>query len=309
VYAPLRRLMDYYEALVDADGLLVDAKGKSLFLDWAYVDKRGQVTALNCLYVQALRTFASLAASVGEAADSARAATKSEQVKDAVQRLLFDASRGLYVDCRVDGVPSAHFSQQSTMYAVFTGTAPEERVDELVGRALSTEGIETIKGAFLLSFATARMLRTTHAARALDLIRDYWGEMLRRGATTWWETFDRSSPATAIPYAFAGNTPTFGIDYIPVSHCHAWGCGPVFSLPREILGIRPVAAGFREIEVSPYMVDLEWCRGVVPTPLGDIAAEWRRGEDGRAYVKVELPEGIRVARTGPESEMELEIVR
>jgi hypothetical protein len=309
VAEPLSRLMDFYERLEDEDGLVVDRLGKGLFLDWANVDKRGQVTALNCLYVQALRTYAGLLGGLGRDRESERFAVKSERVREAVQRLLFDPARGLYCDCRVDGVRSPHFSQQSTMYAVFTGTAPQERVDELIARTFSTSGIETIKGAFLLSFATARMFRTTRAQAALDMIRDYWGAMLRRGATTWWETFDRTTPETAIPYAFAGNTPTFGIDYIPVSHCHAWGCGPAFSLPREVLGVRPVSAGFREIEIDPFPGDLSWCRGTVPTPIGNIEAEWEKSADGRVHMKVKLPEGVRVVRTGPESKMTLEVSR
>jgi alpha-L-rhamnosidase len=303
----LDRLMGFYVGLEDADGLIVDRLGKGLFLDWANVDKRGQVTALNCLYVQALRTYSGLLRGLGRDREAGRFETRSERVREAVQRLLFDVERGLYCDCRVDGVRSAHFSQQSTMYAVFTGTAPESQADELISRAFSTNGIETIKGAFLLSFATARMFRTASAQAALDMIRDYWGAMLRRGATTWWETFDRTTPETAIPYVFAGNTPTFGIDYIPVSHCHAWGCGPAFSLPREVLGVRPVAAGFREIEIDPFPGDLTWCRGTVPTPLGDIQAEWEIATDGRVHMKVKLPHGVRVVRTGPESKMTLEV--
>ena len=168
----------------------------------------------------------------------------------------------------------------------------------LIRAMFETGGIEQIKGAFLLSFVTGMLFANGNGERSIELIRDYWGEMLRRGATTWWETFDRRSPGTAIPYCFAGNSPTYLIEYIPSSHCHAWGSGPAHVLPANVLGIVPLSPGFERIALRPVDGGLSWCEGTIPTFFGPIRARWEKGPDGTLhYTILELPQGVTIVTT------------
>lgn len=93
---------------------------------------------------------------------------------------------------------------------------------------------------------------------ALDEMRSYYGQMLRHGATTTWELVDRREP---------------GIDHIQPagrSHCHGWSAGPAHLLPAYILGVTPIAPGYRSVAIRPALGDLAWAEGTVPTPHGDI---------------------------------------
>jgi hypothetical protein len=64
------------------------------------------------------------------------------------------------------------------------------------------------------------------------------------------------------------------------SVCHAWSASPAFYLPSEVLGVRPVAPGFRKFSIAPHLGDLSWARGSVHTPHGPIFVEWRRKPTG-----------------------------
>lgn len=310
VEAPLGRLMDLYAGWVDEDGLLVDRDRKGVFIDWAPLDARGQVTAVNCLYHAALRAYARILRILAEGCGPDRirravaADEAAERLRERILSLLFDPEKGLFADCRVEGVRSDRWSKQATAYAILTGVAPADRIPELVDRMETLPGLVEIGGAFLLSFVVESWFEAGLGPRALERIRDFWGEMLRRGATTWWETFDRGTPACTIPFCFAGNVPTWPVDYIPASHCHAWGSGPAHLLPRYLLGIRCLAPGFAVVAVDPVPCGLEWCEGTVPTPRGPLSVAWHRRDDGTLDLTVDAPEGVRVRPflqgTGPE---------
>ena len=106
----------------------------------------------------------------------------------------------------------------------------------------------------------------------VDEARAWWGEQVRRGATTFWEEFDERSAPDSVP----GGT-----------CCHSWTGGPVVILGSEILGVWPTAPGFAKVRIRPRWGGLEHARGVVPTPRGPIAVAWDRR---KKQLEVDLPE-------------------
>jgi hypothetical protein len=78
-----------------------------------------------------------------------------------------------------------------------------------------------------------------------------------------------------------------------ISLAHGWSSGATAWLMTEVLGIRPVSGGFKEVEIRPDLIDLKWARGAEPTPHGLLQVEIR--DDGGYTTTVSLPPGI-VAR-------------
>ena len=76
------------------------------------------------------------------------------------------------------------------------------------------------------------------------------------------------------------------------SLCHAWASGPVFLLPRILLGLRPLEDGWKTFTCRPSP-DAGNLRGAVPTPHGLIEAEWVNGTLSLRY-----PQGIRFSSRG-----------
>ena len=108
--------------------------------------------------------------------------------------------------------------------------------------------------------------------------------MVDMGATTFWEMWSgRGGRLTR-------------------SHCHGWSAAPTFFLSTWVLGVRPGGPGFAPCVVEPHPGTLAWCRGRVPTPLGDVEVQWESPTGQpfvlRATAPAELQLDIRLPRKG-----------
>ena len=103
---------------------------------------------------------------------------------------------------------------------------------------------------------------------ALATIKDCWGGQLQYGGTTFFEVYRPSWNKMLKP-----NDPPPNNQCGYTSLAHPWGAGVTKWLSEEILGIRPVAPGFRHFEIIPHLnAGLTWVKGEMPTPAGIIHA-------------------------------------
>lgn len=209
----------------------------------------------------------------------------AQELKAAINRHLWDEEHQAYVDCiHADGRRSAVFSQQTQTVAYLCDIVPEAK-RPLFERYLTEvpEGWVKVGSPFMMAFTIEALERAGDIDRVLQLIRHWWGMMVHAGATACWETF---------PNALGSEWPTR-------SHCHAWSAAPAFALPTYVLGVRPLEPGFVRFEVRPFLGDLQWAKGVVPCPYGDIQVEWRSAE-GRIEGEVNVPQGTTAVIGGKE---------
>jgi hypothetical protein len=95
--------------------------------------------------------------------------------------------------------------------------------------------------------------------------------MLDAGAVTCWELWDVTVE----------------------SRCHAWSASPLYHLSQQVLGVMSEEPGWGRIRIAPCTGgDLEYARGVVPSPLGPIRIEWEKAGDDQLAVRVDLPGGM-----------------
>lgn len=139
-------------------------------------------------------------------------------------------------------------------------------------------------------------------ADAVDIVKSYWGSMIDKGATTFWEDFDiewvdgsgRIDEIT--PDGLKDIHGDFGKHcYLGFRHslCHGWASGPTPFLMEEIGGIEIVEPGCKKIKVSPKLGNLEWIKITYPTPHGPlkIMAEKIYGE---MKINIEAPDCIEI---------------
>lgn len=183
---------------------------------------------------------------------------------------------------------------QENIMAVLSHTATVAQCQQIYGRVLkagspawspapdpkrqSREAITPYYGYFLLR----AMGQLDKHQEAIDFIRYYWGDMLRRGATTFWEMFDPSWPDDL-------NVELNKVPYLSLSH--GWATGPTSYLSEFVLGVRSTGPGFKTVEIQPELGDLKWAEGDVPTPHGviHVRADHRAGGTS---VTVTLPSGV-----------------
>ena len=75
-------------------------------------------------------------------------------------------------------------------------------------------------------------------------------------------------------------------------YSHGWIASPTYQMSSKILGVAPSSPGFATVAIRPTLCDLDFARGVVPSPLGDIAVDWQRQRD-QLTLKVTIPPGMR----------------
>jgi len=96
----------------------------------------------------------------------------------------------------------------------------------------------------------------------LKEMKDYWGGMLRLGATSFWEEYNPSKKG-------AEHLAMYGREF-GKSLCHAWGASPIYLLGKYYIGVKPTSPGYETYLIEPRLGGLEWMEGRVPTPKGAI---------------------------------------
>ena len=275
----LVRQIEWFRKQQDEYGLLPHAERKEwwTFIDWADLDKRGEMTALNCVWYQALEEAARLARVVGDRPQEREYARVAAKVKEINERL-WSKERGAYVDCRVGDQLSQKVSEQTNMLAVYAGVADRDRWGS-IHHCLFESGQPVVRTTtpYLNFYVVSALLNMGYRDQAVKLIRDYWGEMIRRGATSFWEIFDPAWPP--------GSTPPASISY-----CHGWSSGPGRLLPEALLvgswarpnGVHGLPA------VEPHLGALAWARAIIPTRWGDLRVACRN-RDGLYRVEATVP--------------------
>jgi len=188
--------------------------------------------------------------------------------------------------------------KQTTAMAMLGGVVP---MDEGAQKLLENgaEGLSTFWGYYTLC-ALAESGNTT---AALDDMRNFWGAMIDRGATTFWEDFSLSwldNAGRIDELTPAGMEDLHGdrggYCYLGFRHslCHGWASGPTAFMSQYVLGVKPTAPGCSEVTIKPHLGDLAWAEGTYPTPHGEIYVRHDRQPDGSVKTRVCAPGGVKV---------------
>ena len=274
LYPRIKNALAFFESHLDQYNLLSNVPDWT-FIDWAELDKRGEITALNCFYYKALIDASQIAQLLGEKDEAVQYQQLATQVKAAINSRLWLNDIGVYVDCRVGDVLSETISQHANSLAVLYDIAEVDKQDRIYSYIFAKDkGVVQVGTPYFMFYVLRGLFHSGRYQKAVEIIRGRWGDMLEKGATTFWEVFG---------------------DWTG-SRCHGWSGGPTMLLPAEILGIQPVAPGFKVFRIQPHPADLTWARGTVPTPQGDISVTWQGSQEKSDSetsfeLKVSVPEG------------------
>jgi len=125
LYPSVVKAIGWFERHLNTDNLLTNVP-HWVFVDWAELDKQGQVTALNAQFVAALRTVTRFAHLVEAPRDKVRFERLINKVSTAINHYMWDEDRGVYIDARHNGVQSKCMSQQTNAAVMPYNIAPLE---------------------------------------------------------------------------------------------------------------------------------------------------------------------------------------
>lgn len=296
IFPAIERALQWFAHHIDAHGLVADLPHWH-FHDWAALGRHGEAATLNAELAGALHAAARLATALESLRTAHRFDALAAGIAAALNERHWDATRGVYVDC-VDpatGTQDRRVSQHANAALILWQIAPRERWASMVeritdparlvftaappivpsGEPFDPETNVVLANTFYSHFVYRALARAGRFDRALALIRERYGRMLARGATTLWESFDPTA-----------------------SLCHGFSTTPVYQLSTEVLGVYPLEPGFSRFRLAPQLADLQHARGVFPTVRGDIRVAWQR-ESGGILLDVTVPDGTRAELAAP----------
>jgi alpha-L-rhamnosidase len=265
------------------DGLVVSTAQQVAhedIVDWPKGERDDYVftpvnTVVNAFHLRALALMADLARALHKDAEAAHFAARERAGRVAFQKKLFNSKLGLYRD----GEGTDHASLHANLFPLAFGLVPVEQCPH-VAQWLGERGM--VCSVYAAQYLLEGLFENGCASNALALITApgdrSWKHMVDSGTTITWEAWDQR--------------------YKPnLDWTHAWGAAPANLLPRFVLGVQPLAPGWKRILLRPEPGSLQSCSGKVPTPRGPVLVNWSRGNSfrlafalpGKIPVRIELP--------------------
>lgn len=271
--AYLRMHIDFVTNWLDRDGILENS-----FVDWSSRNSKSEDEGRKAIFCLGLDAAAKLFDIYGET-------LYAEKCRTYVKRL------------RAERIKEASNKRMSAL-TILSGRDAEQAKKMLEGN--SPQELSCFMGYYVLQ-AKAKL---GGYIDALDMIRGYWGAMLKMGATTFWEDFDIDwvqNAARIDEVTPAGKKDIHGdfgkYCYVGFRHslCHGWASGPTPFLMEQIGGIEILEPGCRKVKISPHLGDLKWLDVTYPTPFGKIKLAAQQ-ENGTVKVEIDAPDGVEIVR-------------
>ena len=226
--------------------------------------KDGTGAMINFMYISALHKVAELAQVLGNDEQAAELQKRAQVMTRVANRTFWSETENLYTD-RPTG---PEVSQLTNAWAILSDVADKKRAKTICQRLVTDSTL--CRAAFFGKFFLFRALSHAQEYNRAFPMFEPWRDMLKMGCTTWPED------------------PSLGR-----SECHVWSSAPAYDFLAEILGVKPLEPGFAKILIQPHLGYLEWARGQIPTPKGDVHVNCRF-EKGEFRIDGKTPQGIPV---------------
>lgn len=262
----LTRLLDYMSGELD-DNYFANTRKAWPFVDWSPEFDKDTEQARAATQFEFYKAFSDGAWMLDEMGDSSAAGkyrARAEAIRKAARSKALDAATNTFGN-----------RWQENAMAIYSGAADAKETAAIWQRVLSRPP-QIMISPYYNYYAISAMAESGHRREALDWIRKYWGGMIDEGATSFWEGYDPSWPKTDFHAHLNADD---GEGYY-VSLAHGWSSGPTVWLTEEILGVRPIQPGFREVSIRPDLAGLGWAHGSVPTPSGPIKVAYEAHGSG-----------------------------
>ncbi|MFZ6765606.1 family 78 glycoside hydrolase catalytic domain [Undibacterium sp. Di26W] len=262
VYPRMVTLMDFVLKRRNANGMLEGRPGDWVFVDWAKMPKDGELSVIQLLFARSLESMADCADIAQDREHAAQYRQLAYELKDKIKATFWDTEKQAFIHSHQNGKLNRLVTRHPNMLALTLGYLDEDQAAAVKHNVLLNDNVPAITTPYMRFYELAALAQSGQHDYVIRQIKDYWGGMLRDGATCFWEEYDPKQ--TGIErYAMYGKA--FG-----KSLCHAWGASPLYLLGKYYLGVTPTQPGYAEYLVAPHLGGLKWIEGKVPTPYGDI---------------------------------------
>lgn len=280
IYPSMKTLMQYCLNRRNSNGLMEWMPGDWIFIDWAAgLSKKGEVSFEQLLLCESLYAMYSCAKITGDTEAANKYDNLAYSLKTKILNQYWNEDKKALVHSRINGIQTDNVTRYSNMFAVFFNyLSPEKRL-AIKQSVLLNDSVQKITTPYMRFYELEAFCAMGEQTYVLKEMKDYWGGMLKLGATSFWEEYN---PAKKGDEHLAMYGRKFG-----KSLCHAWGASPLYLLGRYFLGVKPIAPGYQNYRIDPELGGLQWMEGKVPVPGGEIDIYVSKKQ-----IKVKSPTGM-----------------
>ena len=263
IFSNLKALYSFASSRLDEDGFVCHREGDWIFIDWSdHLDKNGPHSAEQILLWKATLCMKEMASVLGAEAEGL---VDADGLKKRIYEKFYDEQRGGFIDSFASG--KRKINRQQNVLALLYDFASEKEQKDIMKKVLCNPEIPPITTPYFEFFELMAMCKGGNLDYARNMLSEYWGGMLKLGATSVWEAYDPTNVGTE-HYAMYGRA--FG-----KSLCHAWGSGPILILGKYFAGVSKTEDGF---VVKPALDQFPDFCARVPLPGGavDVSFDGKR---------------------------------
>ena len=257
-----------------------------VWLDWPTAAKwdalkRGEKTRayfyIDALHCQMLEDMSEIAERLGKPEDSARWQARAAKIRQSMRRLYWDPERRLYADLLTDGQRAQLFSELINGMALLYGIATPEQSATIVKELTPPRADLTRVSPLYIYYVLEGLIKSGAAEYSYRYLAErYAPTMAASDFPTLWEGWSGETPVGA------NNTSTI----------HGGGAGVAWALTTHVLGITPLADGFKQVRIAPEPGALAWAKGTLPSAAGHVSVSWRKHAND-FQLEATLPEKVR----------------
>jgi alpha-L-rhamnosidase len=266
IYPQLKEVMDFCRSRADADGFVREKPGDWIFIDWADMDKTGALCGEQILFAQAMDCYAAVCKVIDKSDDGC--GELAVGLRREIFAKFYDPDKRVFIDSFESG--RRNVTRHSNILAYLFLPCSAEQKKDLYERVILNDEVPQITTPYFKFYENQVHCEAGNSRLLEESIRQYYGSMLKTGATTLYEEYDPLKSG-AEHYAMYGRP-------FEKSLCHAWSASPVYLLGCFRLGVKNTGIAYDTFEVCPQPGELREFSGRVPVPGGSVAVSVNRRE-------------------------------
>lgn len=184
----MEKMMDYLLAQTNSLGFIIGRPQDWIFVDWSPIDKEGPVAAEQMFLLQALKAMTVIKKVLGKTADAQHYQQRFDQLKQNVWKYFWDEASGAFIDSYES--KRRHVTRHANILAVLFAVADRRQQQLILERVLLNDRVTALTTPYFKFFEQDALCKLGQYDQVYQTIKEYWGAMVEKGATTVWEEYD-----------------------------------------------------------------------------------------------------------------------
>lgn len=261
IYPRMLAHIEFCVSRLNEEGMMEGREGDWVFVDWYDgLTKNGALCFIQLLLWKAYRTVSKFAEMLGEKSTAKEYSFRARRLGEKIKKRFWDEKAGAFIWSEKD----RRLYRQPNLMAVLIGFADGEQC-KCIRAFLQRKEIPPILTPYMRFYELSALAELGQLKEVIAEILDYWGGMLARGATSFWERFD---PAEGDTEYLAMYGRKYGR-----SLCHAWGAAPLYLIGKYLLGLETGQNCGRSFVLQPAFSLLGDFSMRLPIPGGELVVD------------------------------------